>query len=205
MNGTYGNPVIQSKGVADPHIRVFSDRAYLYASHDADPEAERYTMPDWWIWSSDDLAEWTLECVIRPEDTFIGTPFKKCFAITQDKPFLHKRDGIYYWSMGCYYAMSESLYGPYTCQGSIILEENIPPSHHFKQARGITEDRHGSFFEWRGQWYFACKGHSFFNQFKDKEGYAMTLADMDRFLVSLGYLEGEPAPGESAAGGGTNE
>lgn len=29
------NPVIPGLGVCDPHIHIFENRAYLYASHDA--------------------------------------------------------------------------------------------------------------------------------------------------------------------------
>lgn len=74
---------------------------------------------------------------------------------TDDKPYLHKRNGIYYLSWGCYYGISDSLYGPYDCHGSILREENVDPSLRYKH-QNITFDRHGSFFEWRGQWYFIC-------------------------------------------------
>ena len=29
------NPIIPRMGVCDPHIHIFENRAYLYASHDA--------------------------------------------------------------------------------------------------------------------------------------------------------------------------
>ena len=72
-----------------------------------------------------------------------------------DKPYLHKRNGVYYLSWGCFYAMSDSVYGPYECWGSIIHEENVAPLLRYRH-QVITADRHGSFFEWRGQWYFIC-------------------------------------------------
>ncbi|MCE5278042.1 MAG: family 43 glycosylhydrolase [Planctomycetaceae bacterium] len=78
---------------------------------------------------------------------------------TDDKPYLHKRGGIYYLSWGCYYGMSENLYGPYRCCGSIVLEENVEPEMRYK-SHGLTYDRHGSFFQWRGQWYFICNDMS---------------------------------------------
>ncbi len=74
---------------------------------------------------------------------------------TDDKPYLHKRNGIYYLSWGCFYGMSDDLHGPYECRGSILLEENVAPELRYKHCN-ITHDRHGSFFEWRGQWYFVC-------------------------------------------------
>jgi beta-xylosidase len=263
-----GNPIIPGKGVCDPHIRIYDDVAYLYATHDKSPNSNCFTMEDWWIWSSQDLVNWKHECTIRPEETYYGKPDTSCWAVdsilykgnyylyfsrgpneigilkaqtpigpwqdplgkplvktirrkwffkksamqtdvrdpglfidedstpyivfgtwnfyiaklnedmislaeepkkieiwdpegpygkgkTDDKPYLHKRDGIYYLSWGCYYATSESVYGPYQCHGSIINEENVDPALRY-ESQHITQDRHGSFFEWRGQWYFIC-------------------------------------------------
>lgn len=253
------NPILRGKGVCDPHIRIYDDRAYLYATHDKSPHSDRFVMDDWWIWSSPDLVHWTHECTVRPEETYHGKPFEHCWAVdaiahqgkhyfyfslgpteigvlegespvgpwhdvlgrpliaagstpteardpglfidddgqpyivfgtwdfyiarlnddmvslaetprhiqvnnpegpygkgkTDDKPYLHKRNGIYYLSWGCFYGMSANIYGPYDCHGSIILEENVAPALHYKKEV-ITADRHGSFFEWRGQWYFIC-------------------------------------------------
>lgn len=89
---------------------------------------------------------------------------------TDDKPFLHRRGGQYYLSWGCYYAVSDSPYGPFTCKGSIITPERLsaefldptnrtspyapPPQWGPKDWLGY--DRHGSFFELYGQWYFIC-------------------------------------------------
>jgi len=39
------------------------------------------------------------------------------------------------------------------------------------------------------------EGHGFFN-YRKKENFFKTLIAMDRFLASLGYLEGEPTVGE---------
>lgn len=254
-----GNPIIPGRGVCDPHIRIFNDRAYLYATHDKEAGSTDFVMDDWWVWSSPDLVDWVHECTIRPEQTYYGRPDRSCWAVdamardgryylyfsrgpreigvvqadspvgpwrdpsgqpliaegsvateardpglflnedgeayivfgtwdfyiarlkenmvslaevprkitihnpegpygtgkTDDKPYLHKRQGIYYLSWGCYYAMSSSVYGPYDCRGSIIIEENVAPSLHYRDF-GITYDRHGSFFEWRNQWFFTC-------------------------------------------------
>lgn len=86
----------------------------------------------------------------------------------EDKPFLHKRNGIYYLSQGGYYAMSDSLYGPYTGKGPFFFSENFPESHQYEA--GMARDRHGSFFEVQGQWYYACNelsqtGEDFFRDF----------------------------------------
>ncbi|MGA2983733.1 MAG: family 43 glycosylhydrolase [Terriglobia bacterium] len=89
---------------------------------------------------------------------------------TDDKPFLHRRGGKYYLSWGCYYAVSDSLYGPYNCKGSIIKSELVSPefldptnrtSPYAPPPQGAPQDwlgydRHGSFFQLYGQWYFIC-------------------------------------------------
>ena len=70
-----------------------------------------------------------------------------------DKPFLHKRNGTYYLSWGCFYGTSKSSpYGPFTYRGSAIYDQYLAASF----RRGDSQvDRHGSFFELHGQWYFA--------------------------------------------------
>ena len=46
---------IIGQGITDPHIHIFADRAYLYASHDYSSENQRFDMRDWQVWSSDGL------------------------------------------------------------------------------------------------------------------------------------------------------
>lgn len=254
-----GNPILHGRGVCDPHVRIFNDKAYLYATHDQSPDSTGFVMGDWWVWSSPDLVTWAHECTLRPEETYYGKPWQSCWAVdaigrdgkfylyfsrgpteigvvmgdtpvgpwrdplgkpliaegsvateardpglfidddgkpylvfgtwdffiarlnndmislaeeprlvrienpegpygkgkTDDKPYLHKRNGIYYLSWGCFYAMSRNVYGPYSCRGSIVREENVAPGLRYKK-NDITYDRHGSFFEWRRQWYFIC-------------------------------------------------
>ena len=36
------NPIIPRLGVCDPHMHVFENRVWLYASHDAEAEQPRY-------------------------------------------------------------------------------------------------------------------------------------------------------------------
>jgi arabinoxylan arabinofuranohydrolase len=89
---------------------------------------------------------------------------------TDDKPFLHRRGNQYYLSWGCYYGVSDSPYGPFAYKGSIITPERLspefldesnktspygPPSQ-WMPTDWLGQDRHGSFFELHGQWYFIC-------------------------------------------------
>ncbi len=75
---------------------------------------------------------------------------------TDDKPFIHFYNGKYYLSWGCFYAMSDNVYGPYDYKGSIIEQESFAPGYDAPTwPTGFKQGRHGSFFEWHNQWYFA--------------------------------------------------
>jgi len=97
---------------------------------------------------------------------------------TDDKPNLHQRAGIYYLSWGCYYGVSDSIYGSYDCRGSLILPDRITPALHYHGNHGIDYDRHGSFFEWRGPWYFIC----------NKMGLTQNTAFRDSSISDVNYL-----------------
>jgi len=236
------NPIISKEGICDPHLHIFNNRAYLYASHDAKEGERVFDMYDWEIWSSDDLVTWERESVVRPEETSMGAS-NDCWAVdaaekdgrfylyvsngtketyvfssddpgkgfvdtlgkpileetvsptrsydpavftdedgasyiifgtpvwangdsyyiarlnedmvslaeapkkiildeaadgADDKPFVHKHNGIYYLSWASFYATSDNVYGPYKTVGNL----------------GLSGD-HGSFFEWNEQWFKA--------------------------------------------------
>lgn len=254
------NPIVVGKGLTDPAPRVYNDKIYLYATHDASPNSKNFTMNDWWVWSSDDLVSWKYESTLKPEDIYWGKPSASCWATdgisshgkyyfyfscgaeelgvvegdtpvgpwtdtlhkpfvaakstptaardpaifqqpdgttyavfgcwryfiaklnpdmitlaeepreleldqkmgpygagkTDDKPYLHFYNGKYYLSWGCFYAMSDNLYGPYTYKGCVITKETTVPEF----QRDLVHDRHGAFFEFHHQWYFACNDKS---------------------------------------------
>ncbi len=252
------NPIVKNKGLNDPHIHIFNDTAYVYASHDKSIENKKFIMDDWWIWSSPDLVNWTQRSVLKPEDIYIGKPFSSCWATdaayrnkkyywylsegnqqtgvvvgdtpvgpwkdplgkplltsemtstdeydmtvfedngehyilfgvweyfiaklnpdmislaetpkkivinnpfgpygkgkTDDKCFVHKYKGKYYLSWGCFYAMSDNLYGPYDYKDTTIKKESFATGYDAPTwPNGFLQGRHGSFFEWHNQWYF---------------------------------------------------
>ena len=76
---------------------------------------------------------------------------------TDDKPSLHKRNGKYYLSWSSFYAMSDNVYGPYIFKGSVIAPEKVAPEF---VTKNIYHDRHGNFFTWHNQWYYACNDKS---------------------------------------------
>jgi hypothetical protein len=93
---------------------------------------------------------------------------------TDDKPYMHRRGELYYLSWGSYYAISDSAYGPFETRGALIRADHVDREfndrtnfdHSMKNLAGVPPesraidylnyDRHGSFFELRGQWYFIC-------------------------------------------------
>ena len=76
---------------------------------------------------------------------------------TDDKPSLHKRNGIYYLSWSSFYATSDSVYGPYEYKGTVIEPALVDPA--FRKGH-IWCDRHGNFFEFNNQWYYVCNDTS---------------------------------------------
>jgi len=85
-----GNPIIPKAGVADPHIHIFDGKAWMYSTHDVNPDDRQMEMPDWNVWSSDDLVKWKHERTISPKETYIGES-DKCWA-----PDVATMNGKYY-------------------------------------------------------------------------------------------------------------
>lgn len=83
------NPIVPAS-MADPHVRIFNDKAYLYSGWDASKTSKGFNMPSWRIYSSEDLVNWTLETTIEPTQTWVGNS-TACWAT--DCVF---RDGYYY-------------------------------------------------------------------------------------------------------------
>ncbi len=75
---------------------------------------------------------------------------------TDDKPFIHIHNGKYYLSWGCFYAMADNVYGPYDYKGSILEKQSFESGFDSPTwPTGFKQGRHGSFFEWHNQSYFA--------------------------------------------------
>ena len=262
-----GNPLHPGIGLTDPHVAIYGDTAYLYATHDFSPDSKKFVTKDWWVWSSTDLVHWNQAGILKPEETFLQQPSDECWAgfgaskhgkyfwyfsagptqvgvvradspvgpwhdplgkplipkgltdteardpdilmdddgqaylvygtfkyfivrlnedmislaetprrvqldrefgpygegKTDDKPSLHKRNGIYYLSWSSFYAMSTNVYGPYTYKGSVIVPQNVAPEFQVDKAvrkYDLWHDRHGNFFTWHHQWYYACNDKS---------------------------------------------
>ena len=73
------NPLVPGS-MADPHVRIFNNRAYLYSGWDELPNTG-FKMPSWRIYSSGDLVDWTLEATITPNQTgFMAANATTCWA-----------------------------------------------------------------------------------------------------------------------------
>lgn len=77
---TASNPVVLNTSIADPHIHIFEGRAYMYSGRDLDPTSTQFQMPDWHVWSSDNLVDWHHETTITPGQTYIGANTSACYG-----------------------------------------------------------------------------------------------------------------------------
>lgn len=136
----HNNPIIPGRGVCDPHIHIFQDRAYLYASHDLSVENDTWLMSDWQIWSSENLTEWKYESSFRPEDTYIGAS-RRCWAVDAAE----KNGRFYYYfsnaNIDTGAAVSDSPAGGWRdALGEPLLAENLTPSKQYDPTAFMDDD-----------------------------------------------------------------
>lgn len=177
-----GNPINPGIGLTDPHVVIYGDRAYIYATHDFSPDTKGFLMKDWWVWSSGDLVNWQQEGTLRPEDTFLKRPFTQCWAT-----FGASKHGKYYWyfsagptEIGVVVAdapagpWQDPLGRPPVAKGltpteqrdpDILMDDDGQAYLEFQVDEAVRKydlwhDRHGNFFTWHHQWYYACNDKS---------------------------------------------
>tara|TARA_R110002049_G_scaffold181019_3_gene348054 strand:+ start:1020 stop:2378 length:1359 start_codon:yes stop_codon:yes gene_type:complete len=150
------NPIVPNKGLNDPHVHIFNDTAYVYASHDKSIDNKKFVMEDWWIWSSPDLVNWTERSRLKPENTYIGKPFESCWATD-----VGYKNGKYYW----YFSESneqtgvvvgDTPVGPWKDPlGKPILTSDLTPTHEYDMAIFEENEEHYIIF---GVWdYYIAK------------------------------------------------
>ncbi|MEO6977619.1 MAG: family 43 glycosylhydrolase [Mucilaginibacter sp.] len=124
------NPLIMTQFTADPSVRVFNDKVYLYPSHDilATPGHGKvgwFCMQDYHVFSSPDLTEWTDHGVIVSQNK---VPWADSAAYSMWAPDCIERAGKYYFyfpttakaggargfSVGV--AIANQPYGPFVLQ-----------------------------------------------------------------------------------------
>lgn len=152
------NPIVPNKGLNDPHIHIFNDTAYVYASHDTSLENKKFVMEDWWIWSSPDLVNWKQESVLKPEETYIGKSFESCWATD-----VAYKNGKYYWyfsegNQQTGVVVGDSPIGPWKdVLGKPLLTSDLTPTDEYDMA--ILEDN-GNHYIIFGVWdYYIAKLH----------------------------------------------
>jgi beta-xylosidase len=135
-----GNPIIKDVGMADPHIRIFNGKPYLYTTRDEDKTAQEFVMPDWKIWSSNDLVNWKLETTIDPTETYMGKS-KRCWA-----PDAVYKNGNYYFyfsngNTDTGVMISKSPIGPFKdVLGKPMLAEDLTPTKEYDPTVLIDDD-----------------------------------------------------------------
>ena len=158
------NPIITGQFTADPTARVFEGKIYMYPSHDIPSVITHvdgsawFSMPDYHVFSSDDLAAWTDHGVIlRQEDVPWGNPE----AYSMWAPDCVYKDGKYYFyfpdapaegfGFGIGVAVAETPYGPFA-----------PESEPIKGVFGIDpcvliDDDGTSYIYWSGMGLSGCR------------------------------------------------
>ena len=53
--------------MADTNVHWFNGTFMIFATHDFSVNNTGFLMKDWWVWSSSDLVDWTLESTVSPE------------------------------------------------------------------------------------------------------------------------------------------
>ena len=145
------NPIIPNRGVNDPHIHIYNNKAYLYATHDRSIESTGFAMDDWWVWSSGDLVNWQLESVLKPENTYIGKPFDQCWATDAAC-----RNGKYYWYFSEHneqagVVVGDTPAGPWKDPlGKPLLPSELTPTHEYDMA--VFQDEDGEHYILFGVW-----------------------------------------------------
>ena len=158
------NPIITGQFTADPTARVFEGKIYMYPSHDIPSVITHhdgsawFSMPDYHVFSSEDLASWTDHGVIlRQEDV----PWGKPDAYAMWAPDCVCKDGKYYFyfpdaparrpGFGIGVAVADRPQGPFT-----------PQKEPIKGVIGIdpcvlVDDDGTSYIYWSGMGLSGCK------------------------------------------------
>ena len=117
------NPIIQTKFTADPAPLVYNDTVYLYTSHDEDTASGSgsFTMYNWMLYTSTDMANWTDHGIIggvrAPNKTFSWAADNGAWA-----PQVIERGGKFYLYVPIRYssgantiavAVADSPFGPF--------------------------------------------------------------------------------------------
>ena len=128
---TAQNPVIRDQFTADPTVRVFNNKVYLYPSHDIPaPEGQRkdwFCMADYHVFSSTNLTQWTDHGTILSQQQ---VPWGKPNGYSMWAPDCVEKGGTYYFffpnapkegrGFAIGVATAQHPEGPFTCEAEPI-------------------------------------------------------------------------------------
>jgi beta-xylosidase len=118
------NPVL-TDGSADPSVRVFNDRVYIYSSHDFSRDNDFWIMKDWKVYSSEDLVNFIDHgIVLKGTDISWAIDPDHCWA-----PDCAEKNGKYYF----YFPMSDKM-GIWKGKIGVAVSDN--PNGPFRDALG---------------------------------------------------------------------
>ena len=136
------NPIITDMFTADPAPLVYNDTVFLYTGHDtASVNATNYKMPDWYVFSSTDMVNWTSHGACLSPNTFswaTGDAYAaQCIY----------RNGKFYWYVSTFHKNDENSEGG----AAIGVAVSDRPTGPFKDAIGkalivnemTTDMKHG--------------------------------------------------------------
>ena len=121
------NPIITDMFTADPAPLVHSETVYLYTSHDTATVSDtNYKMPDWYVFSSKDMVNWTNH----------GSPLSpKSFSWATGDAYAAQcieRNGKFYWYVSTFHKKDENSNGG----AAIGVAVSDSPTGPFKDAIG---------------------------------------------------------------------
>jgi hypothetical protein len=110
---TLTNPLITEPGMSDPHALVLDDVCYLFTGYDVGFGVSNWVMPEWRIYRSVDLQQWTQVGTISPADNYMGSGNTSCWAGD-----IVQRNGLFYWyfsngNRDCGVMVADRPEGPY--------------------------------------------------------------------------------------------
>lgn len=136
------NPIIKDLFTADPAPLVYNDTLFLYTSHDtASVEATNYQMPNWLVYSTTDMLNWTNHGVCLSPKTFSWATGD---AYASQCVF---RNGKFYWFVSTFHKKNENSKGG----AAIGVAVSERPTGPYKDAIGkalivnemTTDMKHG--------------------------------------------------------------
>ena len=129
------NPILDA-GLADPSVKVFGGRAYIYGTHDFSPANTTWIAKDWQVYHSSDLVTWVDAGVVLDDDALgWGSPSDQDWAA--DAAFFNNQY-YFYFSLGdarnrvadaIGVAAGDSPAGPFTdILGQALVDRSTAPT-----------------------------------------------------------------------------